>query len=119
VRIKYVAALALTALSETVHAQSSVTLYGQVDSGLMYQNTGSIFRMKDGGIYTSFLGFKGTEDLGGGWQANFKLQGAFDSTTGKFGLSGTAGQGSSSIRLRMLAWPVRMAHLTWAVRLFR
>jgi predicted porin len=105
VRIKYAAALTLTALAGTVHAQSSVTLYGEVDSGLLYQNTsaasyspaarntGSIFRMKDGGIYTSFLGFKGTEDLGGGWQANFKLQGAFDSTTGKFGLSGTAGQG--------------------------
>jgi predicted porin len=105
VRIKYVAALTLTALAGTVHAQSSVTLYGEVDSGLLYQNTsaasyspaarnaGSLFRMKDGGIYTSFLGFKGTEDLGGGWQANFKLQGAFDSTTGKFGLSGTAGQG--------------------------
>jgi predicted porin len=80
-----------------------VTMYGAVDTGLLYQNTsaasynpaapntGHLFRMKDGGLYTSLLGFKGTEDLGNGWKANFKLQGAFDSTSGKFGLSGTAG----------------------------
>jgi predicted porin len=102
-KIKLAAAVTLTALTGAAHAQSSVTLYGSVDSGLLYQNTsaatysplakntGSIFRMKDGGIYSSFLGFTGTEDLGGGWQSNFKLQGAFDSTSGKFGLSGTAG----------------------------
>ena len=102
-KIKLAAAVTLTALTGAAHAQSSVTLYGSVDSGLLYQNTsaatysplakntGSIFRVKDGGIYSSFLGFTGTEDLGGGWQSNFKLQGAFDSTSGKFGLSGTAG----------------------------
>src|ERR1700734_4097700 len=102
-KIKLAAAVTLTALTGAAHAQSSVTLYGSVDSGLLYQNTsaatysplakntGSIFRMKDGGVYSSFLGFTGTEDLGGGWQSNFKLQGAFDSTNGKFGLSGTAG----------------------------
>ena len=102
-KIKLAAAVTLTALTGAAHAQSSVTLYGSVDSGLLYQNTsaatysplakntGSIFRVKDGGIYSSFLGFTGTEDLGGGWQSNFKLQGAFDSTNGKFGLSGTAG----------------------------
>jgi predicted porin len=102
-RMKLTAAVTLTALGGAVHAQSSVTLYGQVDSGLLFQNTsaasysprahntGHIYRSKDGGTYTSFLGFKGTEDLGAGWKANFKLQGGFDSTNGKFGLSGTAG----------------------------
>ena len=102
-KIKFAAALTLTALTGTAHAQSSVTLYGAVDTGLLFQNTsaasystaarntGHLFRMKDGGVYTSFLGFLGKEDLGGGWQSNFKLQGAFDSTSGKFGLSGTAG----------------------------
>lgn len=102
-KIKFAAALTLTALTVNANAESSVTLYGAVDTGLLFQNTsaasystaahdsGHIFRMKDGGIYTSFLGFLGTEDLGGGWQSNFKLQGAFDTTSGKFGLSGTAG----------------------------
>jgi predicted porin len=102
-KIGFATAIALTTLSGTVYAQSSVTLYGAVDTGLLYQNTsalsyspaapnaGHIFKLKDGGIYTSLLGFKGTEDLGGGWKTNFRLQGAFDSTSGKFGLSGTAG----------------------------
>ena len=102
-KIRLTAAVMLTAIGGTVHAQSSVTLYGQVDSGLLWQNTsaasfspvahdtGHIFRLKDGGTYTSFLGFKGTEDLGAGWKTNFRLQGAFDSTSGKIGLSGTAG----------------------------
>lgn len=102
-KIRFAAMATLTALAGTVQAQSSVTVYGQVDTGVMYQNTsaasynpaakntGVMLRLKDGGIYTSLLGFKGTEDLGGGWNANFKLQGSFDSTNGKFGLSGTPG----------------------------
>ncbi len=102
-KIKFAAALTLTALSGTAYAETSVTLYGAVDTGFLFQNTsaasystaahntGRLFRLKDGGIYTSFLGFMGKEDLGDGWQTNFKLQGAFDSTNGKFGLSGTAG----------------------------
>lgn len=102
-KIKFAAMATLTALAGAVQAQSSVTVYGQVDTGVMYQNTsaasynpaasntGNIIRLKDGGVYSSFLGFKGMEDLGAGWKANFKLQGTFDSTNGKFGLSGTPG----------------------------
>jgi predicted porin len=85
------------------HAQSAVTLYGVVDSGLLYQSTaaasfsptapnlGKVYRFKDGGIYASGWGIKGTEDIGGGYHVNFKLQGSFDSGTGKFGLSDTPG----------------------------
>ncbi|MFM0165821.1 MULTISPECIES: porin [Paraburkholderia] len=99
----FAVAIAVATVGTTAHAQSSVTMYGAVDTGLLYQNTsaasynpaapntGHFFKMANGGIYTSMLGFKGTEDLGGGWKTNFKLQGAFDATNGKFGLSGTAG----------------------------
>jgi len=102
-KIKFIAMGALTAFAGTAHAQSSATLYGEVDAGVLYQNTsaasyspaakntGSMLRLKDGGIYTSFLGFKGTEDLGGDWNTHFKLQGAFDTTNGKFALGGKAG----------------------------
>jgi len=94
-KIKFAAAATLTALAGTVHAQSSVTLYGTIDSGMMYQNTsaasfssaapntGAVVRYKDGGIYASFWGMKGHEDLGGGYAVNFRLQGVFDSGTGK------------------------------------
>ncbi|WP_028203956.1 porin [Paraburkholderia nodosa] len=84
-------------------AQSSVTLYGTIDGGLMYQtssaasfspkakNTGSIARYKDGGIYGSFWGMTGVEDLGGGYKATFQLQSNFDTGTGKVGLGDTPG----------------------------
>jgi predicted porin len=85
------------------HAQSSVTLYGVLDSGLLYQSTsaasfqphapnlGHVYQLKDGGIYASYWGLKGSEDIGGGYKINFKLQGSFNTTNGKFGLSDTPG----------------------------
>ncbi|AOK52762.1 porin [Burkholderia stagnalis] len=102
-KTKLAALAALAACSAGAHAQSSVTLYGVIDTGLLYQstsaasfspnapNTGKVFRMKDGGIYSSFWGIKGREDIGGGYAINFKLQGSFDSGTGRLQLSDTPG----------------------------
>jgi predicted porin len=102
-KLKWLTAAALAAFTSAAYAQSSVTLYGVVDSGLLYQSTsaasfsptaknqGSVYRFKDGGIYSSLWGMKGTEDIGGGYYVNFKLQSAFDTGTGKPGLSDTAG----------------------------
>ncbi|KVG31097.1 porin [Burkholderia diffusa] len=85
------------------HAQSSVMLYGAIDSGLVYQSTsaasfaptarnnGHVFGLKDAGIYASQWGIKGTEDIGGGYKVNFRLQGVVNSGTGKLGLSDTTG----------------------------
>ncbi|CAG9213958.1 Outer membrane protein (Porin) [Paraburkholderia tropica] len=101
VKLSSLAALALFATA--AHAQSSVTLYGVIDSGFLYQSTsaatflptaknqGHTYQLKDGGIYSSFWGMKGSEDIGGGYKVNFKLQGTFNSTNGKFGLSDTPG----------------------------
>lgn len=94
---------ALLAFSGAAYAQGSVTLYGVLDAGLLYQSTsaasfapnarnlGKVYRYKDGGIYSSLWGLKGSEDLGGGYHVNFKLQGSFDTGTGKSGLSDTPG----------------------------
>ncbi|MCX4151542.1 MULTISPECIES: porin [Paraburkholderia] len=102
-KLKLITAVTLTSFAGAVQAQSSITLYGAVDSGLLYQstsaasfkpnapNTGHVFRFKDGGIYSSFWGLKGSEDIGGGYKVNFRLQGSFDSGTGKFALSDTPG----------------------------
>ncbi|MGF6854393.1 porin [Paraburkholderia sp. CI3] len=102
-KVKWAAAAAVAAMGSTAYAQSSVTLYGVVDSGLLYQSTaaasfspaaknlGAVYRFKDGGVYSSIWGMKGSEDIGGGYHVNFKLQGAFDSGTGKPGLADTAG----------------------------
>src|SRR6185369_4744815 len=81
-----VAALAL--LSGAASAQSSVTIYGNVDAGLLMQNhKGSGIaspQLYNGGISPSILGFRGSEDLGGGLKANFNLESHFAVDTGVF-----------------------------------
>jgi predicted porin len=103
-KLKWAAVAVIVATGSAAHAQSSVTLYGVLDSGLLYQSTsaasfssaaknmGKLFRAKDAGIYSSNFGITGTEDIGNGYRVNFKLQGTFDTTSGKSGLSDTAGQ---------------------------
>jgi predicted porin len=60
-------------------AQSSVTIYGQIDSGLYNLKNMSADDKKatvygDGVIFSPILGFKGSEDMGGGLKAGFDLQ---------------------------------------------
>lgn len=102
-KLKWLAASAAAAFGSTAQAQSSVTLYGVLDAGFMYQSTaaasfnpsarnlGKLYRFKDAGIYSSNWGITGTEDLGGGYRVNFKLQGTFDTGNGRAGLSDTPG----------------------------
>ncbi|MFM0211515.1 porin [Paraburkholderia sediminicola] len=78
--------------SGTAFAQSSVTLYGAVDAGLLYAsrtlnaetggNAGSSYSMIDGGRLPSLFGFTGTEDLGGGLKAKFKIESGINVATG-------------------------------------
>lgn len=101
-------AVAAMAYSAAGHGQSSVTLYGALDTGLFYQSTsaasfspkapnlGKLYSLKDAGIYASFWGMKGNEDLGGGYSSHFQLQGAFNTTNGKLGL-GDSGAPTSSL----------------------
>lgn len=101
---KISAGAAITALfASYAHADSSVTLYGAVEGGIMYQSTsvsslslkapstGKEIMYRDGGLYNSIWGLTGREDLGGGYIARFNLRGAFSSGTGKLGLSDTVG----------------------------
>lgn len=62
-------------------AQSSVTVYGRVITSVEHQKLGnaSTTGMVGNG---SYLGFKGTEDLGNGLKAGFVLEGGFKSDTG-------------------------------------
>ena len=69
-----------------VHAQSSVTLFGEVDAGVRYVTD---FNGKNNNLYLSssgmspnFFGFKGTEDLGGGLRAVFDLENQFSAANG-------------------------------------
>jgi len=70
----------LTAISGAASAQSSVTLYGKVDVGLVYDSgskEGKSLRIDSGITGGSRIGFKGVEDLGGGMKASFQLETGF------------------------------------------
>jgi predicted porin len=83
------ALLALSAFAGAAHAQSSVTLYGIVDSGILFNNNvkGSReYAMSQG--TSSRFGLKGAEDLGGGLKAIFTLENGFTTATGALGQGG-------------------------------
>jgi GBP family porin len=83
---------------KTAYAQSSVTLYGIVDTALIYANNqatgkagnhgGSGVEMDSGGISGTRWGLQGKEDLGGGLAAVFLLEDGFSSANGKLSNSG-------------------------------
>lgn len=94
-------ALIGSAAAAPAFAQSSVTLYGIVDGGLIYnsnQNTSAVgktpsghskFGFQSGAAFGDRWGLKGTEDLGSGTTAFFDLQNGFNIGTGAFGASNT------------------------------
>ncbi|MCA3846292.1 MAG: porin, partial [Burkholderia sp.] len=65
------------AAAGSAQAQSSVTLYGSLDAGVAYVNNraGSPQAvMLQGVMQPDRIGFVGTEDLGAGWRAVFRLE---------------------------------------------
>ncbi|WP_213305675.1 porin [Paraburkholderia sacchari] len=84
-------ALSITAVA-TARAQSSVTLYGIVDTGLAYIHNSagqsSQWRMTTSNLSATDWGLKGSEDLGGGLSAVFQVESGFDSTNGSFATPG-------------------------------
>lgn len=89
-RIRYaVAGFAVLAVVDA-RAQSSVTIYGILDAGIMYTNnvskngsSGHLFQATSGNINGSRFGFRGTEDLGNGLKAIFVLENGFNIQNGK------------------------------------
>jgi len=87
---KLLIATAAMAVVAGAQAQSSVTVYGIVDVNYTSQNlnnVGAQTAQNDGGLNTGRLGFKGTEDLGGGLKAEFQLEGKLQASTGVVGSS--------------------------------
>ncbi|MDP9109351.1 MAG: porin [Pseudomonadota bacterium] len=80
--------LALAALSlvaGTAAAQSSVTMYGIADVGIVHESgnpAGSVNKVTSGVSAGSRLGFRGIEDLGGGMAALFVLETGINYDTG-------------------------------------
>ncbi|GIZ51766.1 porin [Noviherbaspirillum aridicola] len=75
------------------HAQTNVTIYGIADAGVEFlTNAGgdddNVFRMSSGNLSGSRIGFRGTEDIGGGLKGVFLLENGFDIDTGALGQNG-------------------------------
>ena len=69
----------------SAHAQVSV--YGIIDTSIQSYNNGTdkFSRAADSQYATSRLGFRGTEDLGGGLSAFFQIEGQLNPSTGSMG----------------------------------
>jgi len=87
-KIALVAALAAVAVP--AFAQSSVTLWGRLNTSVESQKVGSGDRAIKVANNSSRLGFRGLEDLGGGLKAAFNLEHGFNSDTGTFQTFGGA-----------------------------
>lgn len=89
---KMTAAAILACCAGGVSAQSSVTIYGIADAGLVHESggkTGSINKITSGTGSTSRIGFRGSEDLGNGMSAFFTLENGHRLDTGEVDAAGT------------------------------
>jgi predicted porin len=88
---KTLVALAALAAVGAVSAQS-VTLYGKIDTSLVFTDKAGVSTtsLDAGTMSGNRWGMKGTEDLGGGLNAVFQLEGGFTSDSAQVGQS-TAG----------------------------
>jgi predicted porin len=116
---KSLVALAALAVAGVASAQSSVTLFGVVDASIsgysstsrdlnsatflnpFYQNQGSVkaksTQLANSGYNSSRLGFRGTEDLGGGLAASFWLEAPISNDDGQNGISTFARRSTVSL----------------------
>jgi general bacterial porin, GBP family len=92
----------LAAASSAAYAQSSVTIYGIVDAGISYEKggkAGNVTKLSSGVANTSRIGFRGTEDLGGGLSALFVLESGFRTDTGEQDTAGSIFQRQAFVGL--------------------
>lgn len=83
-KTKLIAALVGACFAAPVLAQSSITIYGIADAGIQISNNGkgNNAKLVSGIADGSRLGFKGTEDMGGGYKAIFTLEARVELDTG-------------------------------------
>jgi len=85
---KHLIAAAVAAAVAVPAMAQNVSVYGVISTGVeSYEagTAGSFTRQAKNLVSTSRLGFRGTEDLGGGLKAEFNLESSFDPVNGAFG----------------------------------
>lgn len=88
-----IALACMAAWQAAAQAQSNVEIYGNFDEyiGYIRSNSGAhITGLNDGAILRSRLGFRGTEDIGGGYKVKFTLE---------QGINADSGTGADTTRL--------------------
>jgi predicted porin len=85
-----------TAVAGSALAQSSVTIYGMIDMGVIGTNhagtaNANVNALTSGVDQTSRLGFRSVEDLGGGRSAGMNLESQIDAGNGSQGLTSGGG----------------------------
>jgi predicted porin len=95
---KTLLAMAVLAASGAAFAQSSVTLFGIVDAtvALGRGDVANKTQLTNSGLNSSRLGFRGTEDLGGGLNASFWLEAGVNNDNGTGGATNTNNQPSGT-----------------------
>ncbi|MBD8528464.1 MULTISPECIES: porin [unclassified Massilia] len=87
-----IAAAALALAAGAVHAQTTVTIYGIADAGFLRESGGSagtVNKIGSGMGSYSRIGFRGSEDLGGGMTAVFTLENGHRLDTGEVDSAGS------------------------------
>ena len=92
--VRFLSASALLCAAAYSHAQTSVTVYGMLDVGVVRDSGipggGSVLKLSSGVFNGSRLGFRGKEELGGGLSAIFTAEMGFQADTGQQGQGGLA-----------------------------
>jgi predicted porin len=97
--------IALAATLASPLALAQVTAFGLLDLGLNVgraDGTASLKRIEGDGNTSSRLGFRGSEDLGGGWKANFWIETAINGDVGTSGATST--NNKDSVNTGGLTW---------------
>jgi predicted porin len=89
--LKTAIAGAIVSLAGVASAQSSVTLYGDIDQYVNYMKSSSgthVLALEDGAMLRSRWGLRGSEDLGSGYAVKFNLEGGFSADNGTSATTG-------------------------------
>jgi predicted porin len=104
--IRLLACTLATLFAGSAAAQTSVTIYGVADAGLVRESggtAGTLTKISSGIGSVSRLGFRGTEDLGSGLSANYVLELGTKIDTGEIDTAGTTFNRQAFVGLKSAA----------------
>jgi predicted porin len=112
--------LTICTMSPLAYAQSNVSIFGIIDVNWGRStggDNGSRSGINSGGLQTSRIGFRGVEDLGGGFYAGFALEARLNVDTGTGGSTTTNNQDSGVVNSMGLMFDreslVKIGHNAW------